>query len=32
VSADDIDARADVLCHRPAGHDHRDEDHGHHAH
>lgn len=32
VSADDIDARADILCHRPAGHDHRDEDHGHHAH
>ncbi len=31
VSADDIDCRADILCHRPAGHDHRDEDHGHHA-
>ncbi|MFG1628084.1 nitrile hydratase accessory protein [Kribbella sp. NPDC049227] len=32
VSADDIDARADVLCHRPAGHDHRDDGHGDHTH
>ncbi len=32
VTAGDIDDRADVLCHRPAGHDHRDEDHGHHEH
>jgi nitrile hydratase accessory protein len=30
VSASDIDERADVLCHRPAGHDHRDgEEHDH---
>jgi len=27
VSAADIDDRADVLCHRPAGHDHRHADH-----
>jgi nitrile hydratase accessory protein len=32
VSVDDIDARADVLCHRPAGHDHRDDGHGDHEH
>jgi nitrile hydratase accessory protein len=32
VSCDDIDERADILCHRPAGHDHRDGDHEHHAH
>lgn len=31
ISADDIDTRADVLCHRPAGHDHRDEDHHQHG-
>lgn len=31
VTTNDIDERADVLCHRPAGHDHRDadDDHGH---
>lgn len=30
VSVADIDDRADVLCHRPAGHDHRHEhDHEH---
>lgn len=29
VRAGDIDDRADVLCHRPAGHDHRDGDHDH---
>jgi nitrile hydratase accessory protein len=29
VAPADIDDRADVLCHRPAGHDHRDGDHDH---
>jgi len=32
VSRGDIDDRADILCHRPAGHDHRDGEHEHHAH
>jgi nitrile hydratase accessory protein len=32
VSAADIDDRADVLCHRPAGHDHRDGEHHKHDH
>lgn len=26
VSLGDVDDRADVLCHRPAGHDHRHDD------
>jgi nitrile hydratase accessory protein len=29
VSLADVDARADVLCERPAGHDHRHDDHEH---
>lgn len=32
VSPEDVDDRADVLCHRPAGHDHRDDEHGVHDH
>ena len=32
VSLEDVDDRADVLCHRPAGHDHRDDEHGVHDH
>lgn len=32
VSLEDVDDRADILCHRPAGHDHRDDGHDHHEH